>query len=298
MKLPSHRQVQCFLEVCRDFHFTRAAERLGIPQPPLSRHIKELERLLGVDLFLRQGKSVSLTAAGAVFLKEVYQVPVILARGVEAARRAMAGESELLRIGIVGALLGDSWLSSVEAYRRRFPQVQLSLVELSPSDLIRQVESGELDGAMLGVRPTGIPSGLNAQVFRREPVVVCLPNDHELARRKRLKTLDLEGRAVVSLATAVAPAYRDFLEGLFRRRGLRLGRVTETNAAAAMLSMVVAGCGIAILPESVARLGGARISRVPLAEPKLRLEQVFVYQANPSGPLQHLVTVLREGEAK
>lgn len=293
MNIPSHRQVLCFLEVCRDFHFTNAAKRLGIPQPPLSRHIKELEKLIGAQLFERSSRKVSLTPSGEVFLKEVYQVPATLTRAVDGARRAAAGETEVLRLGFVGAILEEELLEVFEAYRNRFSNTQLALVDLTPSELIRQVESGELDGALLGVRPRELPCGLNSCSFRKEKVFVCLPRSHSLSNRKQLKVVDLTDETIVALSSKVAPAYREFIDDLFNRHRLRPKSVRETNAAQAMLSMVVAGCGISFLPESVAKQASGKIACIALAGTKAKLEQVFLYSAKSSEALDLFVKLLR-----
>lgn len=279
MIVPSHKQIFTFLEVCRDFHFSQAASRLGVAQPQLSRTIKELEELLGTSLFVRQGRRVSLNAAGEVFLKEVYRLPALLGRAVEAARRAAEGEESVLRLGFVGALMGEQLLGVFERYRSEHPDTQLSLIDLPPADLLRQVEKGELDGAFLGVKPKELPSGVQSFQWKEEPLVACFPRGHRLSARKRLRVAELENETLVVLSGGLAPSYRDYLDDLFEKEGARIYGVRETNGSDAILSMVVAGCGVALLPRSALRVAGDRVVAVPLLGTDARLREVFLYRS-------------------
>ncbi len=293
MNIPTHKQVLAFLEICRDFHFSQAAKRLGVAQPQLSRTVRELETLVGTPLFIRQGRKVSLSAAGEVFLREVYQLPAILGRAVEGARRAADGEESVMRLGFVGALMGEELLEVFEGFRNKYPDTQLSLFDLAPADLLRQVESGELDGAFLGVKPKELPREVSSFQWKVEPVLACLPREHRLAGRKRIEVGDLAGETLVALAASLAPSYRDFLDDLFEKAGGRISSVLETNGSDAILSMVVAGCGVALLPRSALRRAEGRLAAVPLAGTEARLREVFLYRQGEPGPVSQLLELLK-----
>ncbi len=293
MNLPTHKQVVAFLEVCRDFHFSLAAKRLGLAQPQLSRTIRELEEMVGTQLFVRQGRRVSLSAAGDVFLREVYQLPALLGRAVEGARRAAAGEESVLRLGFVGALMGEELLGVFERYRREHADTQLSLVDLAPADLVRQVESGELDGAFLGVKPKALPKGVASFQWKEEPVLACLPREHRLATRKKIKVADLQEETLVVLSASIAPSYRDFLDELFEKEGCRIDSYLETNGSDAILSMVVAGCGVALLPRSALRGAKDRLAAVPLSGSEARLREVFLYRPGEKLSVAPLLELLK-----
>ena len=293
MKNISLKQIECFLEVCRDFHFTRAAARLGLAQPPLSRHIRELENKLGLKLFERSGKSVTLSLAGHAFLEEIYPLPSLLNRAIDAARRARTGEVAILRIGFVGAILGESLLDTFHRYRNQHPDTRLQLLDMKPSELIEQLESGNLDGAFLGVKPSRLSSKLRCCPWRREKLLVCLHQEHPLAQRERLKLKDIALENFISLSAAVAPSYRDLLDRLFQRKGYRPAIAQETNAVPALLSMVVAGCGIALLPPSATTPAGGRLATLPLDERDAKIQEVFLYQKNPSPPLKRFLAELQ-----
>jgi len=290
----SLRQVECFLEVCRDFHFTRAAERLNLAQPPLSRHIRELESYLGAALFKRQGKSVSLTSAGKVFLEEVQGLPGLLNRAVDGARRAASGEVENLRIGFVGAILGEALLKVLQQYRSEYTDTRLQLFDLAPQELLGEVEHGRLDGVFLGVKPNRLPDSLECHHWRYGQLMVCLPRDHALAGRSRVTLQDIARENLVVLSSAVAPSYRELIGRLFRSHGFRPNIAQETNASAAMLSMVAAGSGIALLPRSATTPAQGRLAVVKLNHADAKIEEVFVCGRYPSEAVKRLVTSLSE----
>lgn len=294
MNSPTHKQVLSFLEVCRDFHFSLAAKRMGVAQPQLSRTVRELEELVGTQLFLRQGRRVSLSAAGSVFLKEVYRLPAILDRAVEGARRAAEGEESMLRLGFVGALMGDRLLAVFECYRKEYPDTQLNLVDLAPADLLRQVERGEIDGAFLGVEPKALPSGVASFQWKEEPLLLCLPRGHRLAERRRVRLREIEGETLVVLANTLAPSYRDFLDEILGSEGVQIDGVRETNGGDAILSMVVAGCGVALLPQSALKAARERVAAVPIQGTAARLREVFLFRPEEREGVDRLLRLLGE----
>lgn len=298
MNNPTHKQIVSFLEVCRDFHFSKAAERLGVAQPQLSRTIRELEQFLGEALFFRRGRKVDLTASGQVFLKEVYQLPAVLSRAVEGARRAGSGEKSLLRLGFVGALMGEELLGVFERYRKEHPDTQLSLVDMAPVELLSKVSEGELDGAFLGVRPASLPPRVRCINWKEGSVRVCLPKGHRLAGRKRLRIKDVEGESLIALKLELAPAYREFLDGIYATAGIEAPGIRETNGAAAMASMVVAGCGVALLPASAVKGMDPYLTSIPLAGDGCRLREVFVSSERENPELRKFETCLPRARSK
>jgi DNA-binding transcriptional LysR family regulator len=273
----SLKQLECFLEVCRDFHFTNAAKRLNISQPPLSRHIQELETAIGAKLFHREGKRIRLTRAGELFLNESYQVPSILTRAKEAARRASRGEPKRLRIGFVGALMEEQLLALFKTYRQKHPDTQLALSDLSPARLLEELEAGRLDGAFLGVRPKRAIRGLQIVPWKTEDLRVILPKEHSLSAKRSLQPNDLADETLVTLSEVVAPAYREKLTRIFNRRLPTIGN--ETNGVPAILAMVIAGSGFSILPTSALGATDPSLVSIKLKAEDAKLEQVFICKA-------------------
>lgn len=272
----SLKQLECFLEVCRDFHFTNAAKRLNISQPPLSRHIQDLEANIGAKLFLREGKRISLTTAGELFLKESYQIPAILARARDAALRAEQGEPKRLRIGFVGALMGDQLLALFKTFRESNLDTQLALSDLSPANLMEELENGQLDGAFLGVRPKRAVRGIQCLAWKTESLRVILTKEHPLAKKRFIDPADLTSESLVTLSESVAPAFRNKLIRIFKptRKLPPIG--SETTGVPAILGMVIAGSGFSILPNSALGTPDPSLVSIKLRSDEAKLEEVFL----------------------
>ena len=147
------RELECFVAVAEELSFTRAAERLRLAQPPLSRHIKNLEEKLGVDLFERSRRSVSLTTGGQAFMVEARTIFLQVGRAGEIARRAAEGETIKLEIGFVSAVLSPELVEVFSEFREKHPQVQLNLHDRLPVEQMTALELGKLDIGFVGVAP-------------------------------------------------------------------------------------------------------------------------------------------------
>ncbi len=270
----SLKQLVCFLEVCRDFHFTNAAKRLNMSQPPLSRHIQELESTIGTKLFLRDGKRIQLTTAGELFLKESYQIPAILTRAKEAAQRADRGEPKRLRVGFVGALMEERLLALFKRFRESHHDTQLALSDLSPARLLEELEAGRLDGAFLGVLPRRNIRGLQSIPWKTEDLQVILPEGHPLSKKSSIDPEDLSSETLITLSEGVAPAFRNKLRRIFKRKLPPIG--SETTGVPSILAMVIAGSGFSILPNSALGSTDPSLVSIKLKSKDAKLEQVFI----------------------
>ena len=164
----SLRELECFIAVAEELSFTRAARRLNLAQPPLSRHIRTLEEKIGAELISRRPRQVSLTAAGSVFYDETRHIPRILARSGEAARRCAQGETARLRIGFVSAVMNDELVEIVRLYREQNPQVQIMLHDSPPQDQLKAIAAGRLDGGFVGIAPPSNPTGIQLRASYQE----------------------------------------------------------------------------------------------------------------------------------
>jgi DNA-binding transcriptional LysR family regulator len=187
----SIREIECFIAVAEELSFTRAARRLHLAQPPLSRHIRILEEKMGVLLFSREPRRVSLTAAGSLFYDEVRNIPHQLIRAGEAARRCSLGETSRLRLGFVSAVMNDELVESFRRYRQQHPDVQVMLHDLPPNDQLKAISEGRLDGGFVGIVPPVRPPGIQFLSWHQEPLVCFVPAGHRFAglRSLALKSL-------------------------------------------------------------------------------------------------------------
>jgi DNA-binding transcriptional LysR family regulator len=249
------RHLRYFVAVAEERHFSRAARRLQMAQPPLSRQIQDLEAELGFSLFDRSKRRVELTPAGSVFLAHTRRIFSALDLAVHEAKRASVGESGRVVIGYLSSLAYSGITELLRAYRARFPSIELALRELPPQEQIDALKEGRIDVGF--VRGPLDDAALASECVRREPLVVALPLDHPLASRKRIALEVLAREPFVLFPRQRSPAFFDQLMGLCRAAGFSPHIVQEAPQLD-VLSLVAAGFGVAIVPQStrnVRRLG-------------------------------------------
>jgi len=289
----SFRELECFLATAEELSFTRAAERLHLAQPPLSRHIRNLEEKLGVVLFERTKRKVTLTVGGEAFREEARDILTRVRRAGEAARRASAGETDRLGIGFVSAVLSPELVEVFTRFRRRSPGVRLDLRDRLPADQMALLEREELDLGFVGVAPEKCPSGIELVEWREEPLMAFFPAGHELAGAERVRWEDLAEEAFVMISAEAAPAYTAHVRRLCHEVGFRPRVVQEARRAQAVAAMTVAGSGVSVLPESLHRITG---NGAPLFEGRnrrSRITHVVAHHARASEATLEFLELLR-----
>ena len=277
------RELECFTAAAEELSFTRGAEKLGLAQPPLSRHIRMLEEKVGATLFERRGRRVTLTAAGALFHGQTRSLLPALARSAEAARQHATGANETLRLGFVSAVLGPELMDTLQRFRKQHPTVQLMVEDSPPSVQMELLRRGLLEGGFVGLRPQGSSPGIVFTPWRKEPLAVFVPFDHPLARQESVPLAQLRNETFVAVSSEAAPAFSAFVRRICGDQGFRPRIVLEADRAQAVAVMVTAGAGIALLPVSLARVVGDAVRMIPLRKAPL-LTHVFARAAGPSSP--------------
>src|SRR5262245_2841991 len=179
------RHLRILIAVAEEGHITRAAERLGTQQPPLSRQVKAIEREIGVQLFRRKPRGVELTDAGRAFLDDARATLAQLDHAFDTARRTARGEQGQISVGSTSVAAFHPLVPLViREFRQAFPLVSLTLEENSPYDLIERLQSDEIDIAFIG-RPVTDQEGIAIEPLLEEPMVVALPSGHPLARSEK-----------------------------------------------------------------------------------------------------------------
>ena len=242
------RHLRYFVAVAEELHFTRAALRLNIAQPPLSQQIRALEGELGVQLFLRTRRSVALTDAGHALL--------VRAREMLAATRSLPGELQrvargevgLLRIGFSSTLPLTKLLRDVVAdHRRTHPDVALNLREMHSQQQFDGLLRGELDVGLVRYNESA-PEGIRLVVLRRDPLRLVVPARHRFARRKSVAIAECRDEPFIGFPGDAGTGTGPLLKRLCAQAGFEPRIAQEAREATTQIGLVAAGLGIAVLP--------------------------------------------------
>lgn len=290
----SLRELECFLAVAEERSFTRAARRLNLAQPPLSRHVRLLEEKIGARLFVREPRGVALTTAGAAFFEETRRIPLRLARAGEIARRCAAGETARLRLGFVSAVMNADLLEIFREFRAAHPSIQILPHDLPPQDQLRALADGLLDGGFVGMEPEESHPGLRFVPWRSEALMAFLPTGHRLAGQGELNLADLAADPFVAVSSESAPAFSRHWRGLCARAGFKPRVILESPRAQAVAVMVGADSGVAVLPAGIADLVRGQVAAVPLAGGPA-ITHVFALAGRESAALAAFVSRLGHG---
>jgi len=289
----SLREIECFTAVAEELSFTRAARRLHLAQPPLSRHIRALEQKIGTPLFRRTQRTVALTAAGALFYDETRGVLAQLARAGESAKRSAQGETQRLRLGFVSAVLGPELVEVLRLFRQQNPSVQILLQDQPPAEQLLAISQGRLDGGFPGLAPHHQPPGVKCVSWRREELACFVPAGHALSARSSVALKELIAEPFVAISREAAPAFVAHVQALCRDAGFRPRIVLESSRAQAVAVMVAAGSGIALLPISLARVVGSAAVAVALKK-SAPVTHVFAHGTSALSPaMQTFLAILR-----
>jgi len=246
------RQLRCFIAVAEELHFGRAAERLGVAPPALSRQISALEDELGVSLLTRTTRQVAMTRAGLIMLEEAKAILVRMEHASRAVREASLASGKVLRVGAIDAASSSFLPEALVTFRARFPGIEIKFVEAMTAALIQMLESGKLD--LVLSRPPRKPTDCAFEILRVERPIVVLNEQHPLAAREHLTMLDLVGEPFVVPSKRIRPYAYDLVMAYFESVGAVPNVVIEATEKPAMMSAVAAGLGMALAPDWVSRL--------------------------------------------
>ncbi len=255
------RHLRYFAAVAEERHFGRAADALGIAQPPLSKQLQDLEAELGYSLFDRSRRPIELTAAGRTLLEHTRGLFEALEVAVRETRRAGEGHSGRLAIGYPASLAYSGLTQLLRAFRERSPDVAIEVRELPPADQVEALKRGDLDVGF--VRSPMVEPQLASENIRTEKLVLALPADHRLAIRERIALSAVAREPFVFFPRARGPGFFDLLISVCRDSGFTPHIVQEAPQID-VLALVAAGFGLSILPESVRELRRADIVLRPI----------------------------------
>ncbi|MCC8249925.1 LysR substrate-binding domain-containing protein [Saccharothrix luteola] len=254
-------QLRGFVAVAEELHFSRAAARLAMTQPPLSRQIQKLERAVGAQLLIRDNRRVTLTAAGEVFLVEARRLLSLAETAPELARRVSSGSSGVVRVGFTAAATYGILGRLLDELAGHLPDVDVELAELVTREQVAALVNEEID---LGLgRPPFDDATFGSRLLHREALLVAVPAGHRLPRLGRPATAADVAREPVVMHSPTDARY--FYDLVVRTVPIAPEHTVHTvGQVLTMLWLVAAGRGIAFVPESAARLRLDGVEFVPL----------------------------------
>lgn len=260
------RHLRYFIEVALEENVTRAAEKLHVSQPALSRQVRDLEDELGFALLERSAKSVALTEAGRVFLDEASEVLQRLEEGVEAARLVADGESGDLHIGYAPSLTVKILPPTIRAFQKMFPKVKVKMHDLSSDEMVRGLRSGELDFAFMLESNVKSLSGFRFDPLKTEGIRLAVGNEHSLSSASTVSLAQLRKETLVGFSFKEYPEYGDLMGRLFRVAGQKQKLAEEHESVSSLVAAVEAGMGVAVVTESLSCVAGGRVTLLELED--------------------------------
>ena len=243
------RHLRYFVTVAEEQNFTRAATRLNVAQSALSQQILGLERELGVTLFRRTTRRVELTETGGELLGQARRAVQAFDATRVHARELSSGEAGRLRLGFVASAAYGLLPRLLLAHRRAHPQVQIELRELTTTQQVDALAAGELD---VGIgRDLDADTELDVRHLTADPLIIALPADHALARRRRLACAELSGEPFITLPRQYAPRLTVLIESFCSAAGFILRPTLEARQFTTILGLVASDVGVAIVPACV-----------------------------------------------
>jgi DNA-binding transcriptional LysR family regulator len=276
------RHLRYFIAVAEELNFSRAAERLHMAQPPLSAAIRQLERELGVDLFTRTTREVTLTEAGRAFLEGARRTLGEADRAAEDAKRAGSGELGRLRLAYSWSTRFETLPALGRVFRASHPAVELLAQEMWNARMTPAFESGSIDLA-LSLCPE-IAAELELAPIRRERLVALLPEAHPLADEEAIPLSSLADEEFILFPRDIAPRLHDTFVAIYRRAGFEPRLRNESFHTGWDLGVLADIPAVAMAPQTVAGGLPEGIRAVALSEPTDSLETCLVWRGDERSP--------------
>jgi len=261
------RHLRYFVAAAEAENVSRAAMKLHISQPALSRQIRDLEEELGFSLFERSAKSVRLTEAGKRFVAEARSVLERAAQAVTYAQALASGGRTELRVGYAPSPTVRIMPAALRAFRAQFPKVRVKLHDLSTEEMLDGVREGKMELAFV-VRPNrSALRGLRFEELARDTMCLAVPPDHRLARLRFATLKQVAQETLVVFGRKDYPEYHEYLDALFAPIKARPRIAEEHDSSATLIAAIESGTGVAIVPRSFSCSAGPRLKLIPLSPP-------------------------------
>ncbi len=277
------RHLKYFVAVAEELHYGKAAKKLHIAQPALSKQIMDLENELGLKLFDRTKRAIQLTDAGGYFLKDAHQLLLQAEQAAETARRIDRGHAGRLVVGFVGSVIHTFLPEGLRAFRERYPDVELVLQEMNTAEQIKSLQARRIEVGVL--YPYGQDAMLASQPIAKAPLMAVLPEKHPLARRKSLNIRQLAHEAFIANTRSSEPVVRDAFIALCHSAGFTPRITQEAGQVQTVLGLVASGLGVCLLPDFIRHIRRPGVQYVPLTGSPPAVKLAVVWRTGSSSAL-------------
>ncbi|AIY39307.1 Aromatic hydrocarbon utilization transcriptional regulator CatR (LysR family) [Collimonas arenae] len=276
------RHLKYFSALASELNFSRAAERLHIAQPPLSRQIRQLEEIIGVELVDRASRPIALTKAGKFFYEQTVQVLSRIDEIQAATQRIGSGQQHWFSIGFVPSTLYGLLPELIKRFRQDNPSIEVGFSELITMEQTEALKSGRID---VGFGRLHIDDpDIVCQTIIEEPLVAVFPIGHPLSKKAKVTLTQLAAENFILYPAKPRPSYADQVLKIFAEKGLRPAIVKEANEMQTAIGLVAAGVGVALVPASVQGLHRADVVYRPLSNKGVFSPVIMNFRANDNSP--------------
>jgi DNA-binding transcriptional LysR family regulator len=289
------RHLRYFVAVAEEQNISRAALKLHVSQPGLSRQVRDLEDEIGFSLFERSAKSVRLSEAGKVFLIEARGVLQRAADAVNKARTAVSGTSGEINVGYAPSMTVQIMPQALRKFQEKFPNVRVVLHDLSTEEMVTQLRQGKLHLALTPRLPAKLLRGLNIQELARYAVCVAVAPRHPLAKSKSVTLKRIAREPLITYSRKGYPEFRKNIEKIFARVGHRPRIAGEHDSVTGLTAAVEAGRGFALVPSSLTSMVGPRLKLIPLRPALPAVSVVAIWRKeSETEPVKHFIASARQ----
>jgi DNA-binding transcriptional LysR family regulator len=288
------RHLRYFVAVADTLNFTRAAEKLRLAQPSLTRQIQNLEEEIGVRLLNRSKKHVALTEEGSAFLIDARRVLALAEESIQSVQRLSRGETSQLNIAYLSNFNFDLLPKTLGAFRQEYPHIALNLFDMTPAEQFRALDARKIDLGFVGLRFPSAASDLQWECIARHKTVVVLPSRHPLTQKGRLTLEDLKTMFFVGMSEKSHPGFRNWLSATCQAAGFAPRILQDADLEPGLMRFVAEGLGVTLAREQIKNLPHPGVAFRPL-HPPVRAEYWVAWNRdNTSKALHEYIRIVKD----
>ena len=287
------RHLRYFVAVAEELNFTKAAAKLHLAQPSLTRQIHNLEEELSVRLLERSKSRVSLTEEGRSFLADARRILAMATESILAVQRLSRGETGQLNIAYLPNFDFELLPDTLRAFRLAFPNIALNLFDMTPIEQLRALEARKIDLGFVGLPPPATSGLVQWESIVQHRTVVVLPARHPLARKRQVHLGELGTMFFVGMSEKTHPGFRDWLNRTCQQAGFTPRVLQDAELEPALMTFVAEGLGVTLARENIKKLPHPGVAFRPLV-PLLKSDYCIAWnRTNDSRALQQYIEIVK-----